>query len=255
MNKSDALWQNRCMVRLILALAALPTIALGDTEIRGHVFTDKIDANKPSFTYVSRISESGGKTKVVNTYADAAGKLVVYEETETQNDRLTGYKYRQHQVNDEGFATFPNDKIEMQFTEEGKTEKDAEDHQPLTIVPAMIEPLLKKNWDMLMKGDSLHVRYLAIERLETIGFKFFKDEERTLRGKAVVDILMKPSSFFIAALVSPIRITMLKDAPHTLIETEGRTPIRLPKVNPPAKRGDWKAIDARVEYDPPKTVK
>ena len=113
----------------------------------------------------------------------------------------------------------------------------------------MIGPLLRKNWDKIMEGESIKVRYLAIERLETIGFKFFKDRERTLNGREVVDILMKPSSFFIAALVSPIRITVSKAPPHDIVESEGRTPIRWPKREPPTRRGDWKAIDARVEYE------
>ena len=50
----------------------------------------------------------------------------------------------------------------------------------------LIQPLIQRYWDRLMKGDSIRVRYLAIERLETIGFKFFKDGERTVAGRPAV---------------------------------------------------------------------
>ncbi len=73
-------------------------------------------------------------------------------------------------------------------------------------------------------------------------------------GKAVVDFKMKPSSFFIAAIVDPIRITMTKNEPRYLVEVEGRTPIRWASKQPARSRKDWKAIDARIEMAPPKEI-
>ena len=166
-------------------------------------------------------------------------------------ETLLHYTYVQAQVGDHGEVSFANGKIDMTFTEAGKTDHDSDNLEPDTVVAPLVQPFLAKHWDEIAKGDSVKVRYLALERLDTIGFKFFKDGERTYKGQAAVDVLMKPSSFFIAALVTPIRITVQKAAPHWILETEGRLPIRWPQRTPPQSRGDWKAIDARVEYDLP----
>ena len=62
---------------------------------------------------------------------------------------------------------------------------------------------------------------------------------------------MKPSSIIIAAVAPSFRITFEKEAPHRILETIGRLPVRLPKKDPPQSRDDWRAIDARMlmEYE------
>jgi hypothetical protein len=63
----------------------------------------------------------------------------------------------------------------------------------------------------------------------------------------VVDIILKPSSFNIAALAPSIRITVKKEAPHGIVETFGRLPVRIPERDPPLTRKDYKAIDALLQ--------
>jgi hypothetical protein len=235
-----------------LAAIAPSCVLASQTEVHGRVFYEKQSTDKPTFLFSGKlIEEKDGVTKAVNTYTDMAGKPVMVEETELHGDRITRYVYKQEQTGDSGDATFYSGKIQYTYTEGGKTDKDSESYDPATIVAPMIQPLIVKRWDDLMKGESVFVRYLAIERCETIGFKFFKDGEGTVNGKSVIKIVMKPSSFIIAALVDPIRISVTKDAPHYLVESAGRTPIRWPKHSPPQTRADWRAIDARVEYDAP----
>jgi hypothetical protein len=237
------------MCAALLALLLVPSPVRADVTVKGRVF---YDSPQPSFTFEATVKAKDGKIHNESRYFDMAGKLLIEEEADLEGEKLTRYVYQQKQTGDFGDATFEGGKIQMNYTEGGQTSKDTDTYDPSTVVAPMIQPLLAKHWDELMKDESIKVRYLAIERTDTIGFKFFKDQERVLNGKPVVDILMKPSSFFIAALVSPVRITMLKDAPHWIVETNGRTPIRVPKTQPPVKRSDWKAIDARVEYEVPK---
>ncbi len=231
-----------------------PKAASPITEVQGRVFYDKLNPKEPSFFFHSTVSESGGIKRAINTYSDKQGKPLIIEESEFAGEKLLHYIYKQNQVTESGVAGFKEGKVVFSFTSEGKTETDSETVDPTMIVGPMIGPLLEKNWTLLMNGEQLKVRYLAIERLETIGFKFFKDKERNLNGREVIDILMKPSSFFISALVSPVRITVTKEAPHWILESDGRTPIRVSEKAVPEKRKDWKAIDARVEYDAPKEI-
>jgi hypothetical protein len=219
------------------------------------VFYEKLDPKDPSFLFQSRITDNGPRRTVVSTYSDKDGKPVIVEETEIEGDRLVAYKYKQDQVNEAGEASFQGDKVNLTFVNSnGKSETDSEDYDPTMTVAPMIQGILQRRWAEIEAGDSIKIRYLAIERLETIGFKFFKNGERVVNGKTLVDIKMKPSSIFIAALVDPIIITVMKDEPHWIVQSDGRTPIRVSAKQPPTNREDWKAIDARVEYDAPVEV-
>lgn len=228
--------------------------AQADTEVRGRVFYEKLSADTPSFFFHSTDTLKDGKRLVVTVYTDKEGKELAREENTLEDGKLLRSFYKQSQVNEQGEVELKDGKARFTFTDADGTETDSEDIVPNMILGSMINEHLFTNWDALMKGESVRVRYLAIERCETIGFKFFKDVEHVVAGKPVVDILMKPSSFIIAAIVDPIRFTITKDLPHRLVTVVGRTPIRWPKNQPPQNRKDWKAIDARIEIDAPKVI-
>lgn len=221
-------------------------------EVRGSIFYELADAGAPTYFFRSLETIEHGIKSIENFYTDKSGAVLAKEEGEFEGDRLMRYSYRQTQVSESGEAQIEGNRISMSFSSQGATKTDHEDFDSALAIGPMIPGFLQKNWDALMREETLKVRYLVIERLETIGFKFFKEGERTIRGHSVVDIVMKPSSIFIAALVSPIHIFMTKEEPHRLVETNGRTPIRVPEKMPPLTRRDWTAIDARIEYEIPK---
>ena len=240
-----------------LALFSLPPPApasLPASEVRGRVFYDQLNKKEPSFFFHSKESMQDGKRVVTAIYSDKDGKELVREENYFEEGKLVRSVYRQNQVNEHGEVSFREGKAHFTFTDHKGTESDSEDAVPDMILGSMIAPHVLQHWKELMAGESIKVRYMAIERCETVGFKFFKDGERTENGRVVVDLKMKPSSFIIAAVVKPIRLTFTKDEPRYLVEVEGRTPIRWPKSDPPKSRKDWKAIDARIVFDPPQAV-
>lgn len=242
------------VLALLLSLSAGSKAHAADHEVRGRVFYDKLNHRDPSFYFHSTSTEKDGKKTVTAVYSDKEGKELVREESYFEGDQLIRSVYRQNQVNEQGEVAMKDGKAHFTFTDHGGTETDSEDIVPNMILGGMIATHVNKHWDELLKGESVKVRYMAIERLETVGFKFFKDKERVLNGRPVVDLLMKPSSFIIAAVVDPIRISFSKDEPHIVLEVTGRTPIRWPRIQPPQSRKDWKAIDARIEFDPPKAL-
>src|SRR6185437_9200459 len=105
------------------------------------------------------------------------------------------------------------------------------------LVPPLTVPFLRANWDALVKGDTLEARFAAMDRLETVGFKFFKSDEQKRDGRDVVIITMKPSSFIIAAIRSPMTFVFDKETKRVL-EFRGQI---LPKR-------DGKAQDADLVY-------
>jgi hypothetical protein len=235
---------------LLFALLSLPASEAA-TRITGRVFYDKLDPKAPSFFFHSSDATKDGQRRVLSIYTDKDGKELVREENTFEAGKLIKSVYKQSQVNESGEVSIKDGKVNFTFNDHNGTETDSEDVEPNMVLGSMIGDHVLQNWDELMKGETIYVRYMAIERCDTIGFKFFKDKERTVDGKTLVDFKMKPSSFIIAALVDPIRLTVTKDPPRRIAEVEGRTPIRWPRKEPPQKRDDWKAIDARIEFDAP----
>lgn len=241
-------------MRIWLLLFFIPGIAAANIEVNGRVFYKKAaDPSKPAYLFRSYTKEEGSKRHIETLYTDLNGTVLSTETADFENGELLSTTYRQNQMKDEyGDAKREGDKLVYTFLKEGKTKQESEKYNPSMMVSPMVVDFVLKNWDRLMNGETLPVRLVLIERTETIGFKFFKGGEEKLRGQDVVEIVMKPSSFLIGMMVIPIRLYFTKAAPHWLMESKGRTPIRVAIKNPPTQRKDWEAIDARVEYDAPK---
>ncbi len=112
---------------------------------------------------------------VVTIYSDKDGKELVREENFFEGNKLQRSVYKQNQVNEHGEVNFKDGKAQFTFTDHDGTETDSEDIVPDMILGSMVGDHIFTHWDELMKGESVLVRYMAIERLETVGFKFFKD--------------------------------------------------------------------------------
>ena len=134
------------------------------------------------------------------------------------------------------------------FTAQGKETKEEDDLEENAIIPDMIGAHVLKNWDILMSGEEVKVRLMILERQETIGFKFFLDKEREVNGKKVVDLIMKPSSIFIAMIAPNFHLSFEKEAPHRILEIKGSMHVREAEVPNPKSRKDYSAIRGRVEF-------
>ncbi len=233
-----------------LALCVAPLLCQGSREqITGQVFEPQ-RGPKPFFSYHNTRTKTGHKTEAHTRYLDLTGKPAVEEFTSYEDGKLKRYVFRQLQVGAEGVAEIKDNKVYFSFTENGKTETDEEDFESNMVVPDMIQDFLSSSWPVLQAGDSIYIRFLLVERQESIGFKFFKDKEVTYNGIPALEIIMKPSSFFIAAIAPSIRLTLEKEPPHRLLESFGRLPVRLPKD--PAEPTKLRAIDGKLVFDRPK---
>lgn len=233
-----------CLIPLALCVASGALAAV--TSAKGEIFEPKLSPDKPLFFYENTRNDAGTESRTV--YSDVKGKPVVEETTTYEGGKLKRYTYNQLQVDEKGEIEVRDGKVFYTYTAQGKTEKDNEDLEDNMLVPDMIGAQILKDWAELMKGETIKIRILLLERLDNIGFKLFKDKERDFNGKPAVDIVMKPSSIFIAAIAPSFLITVEKDAPHRLLETFGRLPVRVPNKTPPVNRKDWDAIDARLTF-------
>jgi hypothetical protein len=238
---------------LLALCVALPLAALAGEGAKGQIFPPSGSADTPIFLYENSRLQKGDEMVSSTRYLDPAGKELVEEIAYYENGKLRRFRQNQLQTEETSELEIKDERVHYTFTARGSTKTDQEKYNEEMLVPDMIGDYIRSRWEELNRGDTVKVRILLPERLDSIGFKFFKDKDREYNGKAAVEIILKPSSIFIAALAPSIRIIVEKDAPHRLLETVGRLPIRMPKVDPPRSRRDLKAIDGRLVFEYPKT--
>lgn len=238
----------RCSIIPVLVLFALlgSYAWAGTTQTEtGKIYLRNAPRTKPAYLFKKNVSTNSAWRHVRTEYRSPSGELLVEESYQYENGKLARYVYNQLQMKEGGFINIRDKKVKFEFTKEGKTNSDEEDEPDDIMIADLIGPFIQKNWVALHdKEDTVHTRYLVLERQDTFGFKFFMDGERPCEKNTCVRIMMKPSSIFISALVEPISILVEKNAPHAVKEIDGRLPIRIPEVPNPKSRKDYRALDA-----------
>lgn len=187
---------------------------------------------KPLFKY-SRIVTRGDLVEVKRQYEALDGKPVAIETVWYQGEKAVKMKLEQLQTKEVGTWEVKGNELVFSFTKDGKEKKDTEKLEENFVSQDEIAPFMQKNWNQLVKGETIDIRLPVIFRTETVGFKFFKDSETD----QIMIVTMKPSSFVIAALVKPLKFHFKKDD-HRLLEVDGRVVPKLQDGN------SWKDLDA-----------
>ncbi|MBI1860775.1 MAG: hypothetical protein HYR96_07655, partial [Deltaproteobacteria bacterium] len=133
------------------------------------------------------------------------------------------------------------ERLNFRYTQDGETREDSEGLPKDLVIGPTIIANIQSRWDVLMKGGTESFRFAVLDRKETVGFKFFKDDEEVREGRSVIHFIMKPSSFIIAAVVDPIHFYFWKDT-KDIAEIRGRT---LPKQQ---VDGKFKDLDPEILY-------
>ncbi len=174
-------------------------------------------------------------------FTDTEGKPVVLEESVVESGALKFYKQDHLQLGESGTVEVRDGKVHFQYTRDGKTKTDQEKATDNLIASPNTMDYIRKSWPRLMAGETVDVRFAVPDRLETVGFKFFKTGETAKEGRTIVTIRMKPSSFVIAALIDPLDFQIDKESIR-LVDLKGRT---IPKLRIGNK---WKDLDAHIFY-------
>lgn len=182
--------------------------------------------------------EKQGEKIVEDIFKDPHGNIVARESFVYKGEGLLSYQLKHFQLGVNGKVSLNTQTVT--FTLGDKTSE--EDFQSNVLSKNQVVPHLYQHWNELMAGETISIRLLVVDRAETVGFKFFKEEETTYKEKQIVSIKMKPSNFIIAALVDPLIFKFEKDAPHKLLEVNGRV---VPKQLVDDK---WKDLDAVTVY-------
>lgn len=224
-----------------LSLVSLVTsFSVQAEDLTGTIYALGSNKTKVLYTLVSKSSEAG----VHKVFYTPKGDVAIIEDAKFANGEVIEYSIEHKLFPEKGSFSVRDGKVNFTYTKNGKTEIDSEDVRPNLTIGVHLVTLLRKNWDLIMKGGTLETRYAALERKETVGFKFFKIEEKLMPEfglKPVVLVKMKPTSMVISALVDPIIFIYGKDGSR-LLQVSGRTQ---PKI---LQDGKWKDLDADIVY-------
>jgi len=211
-------------------------------KISANVTEKGTDGKKTLYQYEHFEDVDGTKTFYNNQFKDLNGDPVVKEQIVLENNALKSFSIEHKQLGESGKIEVSDGKIHFEYERNGKKEKPAEEKltDNFVIGPTMVT-YVEKHWNEIMNGDTIHMRFGVPERLETVGFKIFKDRETKEGDKDCVVLKMKASSFVIAALVDPLYFYFDKNT-RKLMKLDGRT---IPKM---MKNGKWEDLDAVSFY-------
>jgi hypothetical protein len=230
----------KAMISALALLLSLTTHASVPMAVKGKVYD--LDMKNVLFTYDHKTNGQGEDKIVNNVFQAPDGATVATEKTVVKGKNLVSYEVEQKQVGTVGKVEVQGDRVNFSYTKEGKTKSDSEKLKGNLVVGPTLIPFIRENWQTLLGGKEIDVRFGVPDRLETVGFTLKKVEDKDYNGQKAVVIRMKATSFIIAALVKPVHFTLSANSDR-LLEMRGRT---VPKK----KEGDsFKDLDAVVVYE------
>ena len=76
-----------------------------------------------------------------------------------------------------------------------------------TVVDAGFNNFVQSYWDSLMTGTKLYLNFAVPARLESYGFRLYKDGETTVRGRRAVIVKCDVDNFVLRLFLDPIILT------------------------------------------------
>jgi hypothetical protein len=214
-------------------------------KAKGTLYEMNSNKSKKLFIATKASEKKGDTLKTTMTFSDMDNKVAAVQEQWYKDGVVTKHVLTLNQTGETGTVEFNGDQVTFKFGKPGDEKTGKEKLEENTLINDQIVPFIHTHWDELMKGDTIKFRLIVPQRTETVGFKFFKDSEGmdAAHGKEVVKIIMKPSSFVIAALVDPLTFIFEKGGQHMFLENIGRT-------TPMKKVGDkWKDLDTEITWE------
>ena len=195
------------------------------------------------FTQESTIEESKeGERLWSSKIVDTTGKLLMTEKATIKNGKIIYQYIEQLQINEsyelkvvDQKATF----ITYKLSDNQKTliESKTVDVNDNFVTGPLTELYLQSNWSPLTEGKTVHADFGIFELSKAYGFQFKKKKE----SEKAVEVVMKPSNFFIALFAPSIDIKFDKKQKR-MIHFKGPTPLR------EMVRGKWKPLAAEIIY-------
>ena len=208
---------------------------------KGFVYEKNSERKKILYTIEREEKKTDSNEILIIKHLNQEGVLAVEEIATFEKNQLQKYELSYPLSQEFGKVTIADGKAHFSYTKDGKTKEDTEKWSDNFIVGLSLKNYIQSNWDSLINGNTLKVRFGVPDRIESVGFSLFRVKENEKDNHSIV-VKMKPTSFLIAALVDPIYFNFdIKT--KELNSFIGRAkPKQL--IN-----GKWKDLDAETVYN------
>jgi hypothetical protein len=215
-------------------------------ELTGTIYSDA-SLKQTLFTFRRTATNSGSTVRVLREFNLPNGIIAARERIVYESGRLKSFLLEELQTGAKGSAivqrTGDQTKLAFDYSEGTARKTGSEKFLNEILVNDMVVQFMIAHWDALTAGAVTRCRLVSVSRVETVGFKFFKESETTWRGKPALIVKMEPSSVIIARLVAPLHFVMEKASPHRVLQYTGRT---TPSI---FRNGKWEDLDAVTVFD------
>ena len=199
---------------------------------------------EPLFRYTRRVREQAGERVATHLTQTPSGLLLIAETgTFGPGYALHRFEAINQQQGYSGSAQLSADGSQLAFelTDRGQHRTATETVSAPVVSGPTLHGFVHHHWDSLAAGQSLPVRLIVLQKMQTYGFDIrLESTERTPGGHTVFAVT--PSSFFVRLAVPPLRV-VFDTASRQIVRYEGRVP-PMQVLN-----GRLQDLDARVEYE------
>lgn len=217
------------------------------------IYTKSEDGKETHQFSFSRTSvRENGELKVTIDSKYKDGRPAALEKIRYKDGRFLRYDLKNFQDRSEDRIEIKGNQVHFEHRRKhlNKHEKDVEELEDRFLIVDQLAFFVQKFWKEIdQKGETLHFRMAVSNRTETVGFKVFKEENLKFNGVDAIKVIMKPSSFFIAMLMTPSEFIYERSGQHRLLQYTGITFLKKPH------EGDWTDLYARVLYRYPTEAK
>ncbi len=191
-----------------------------------------------------------GHQRIRTTFTNADGTTNLIEDAILAQGKLLKYSIHRVQENEYSEASLEGSGAQTQVKflhrKGDRVRTDDELATNSFVLNPTFGPYLHSQWDRLLQGETVNVRYGATEMRETIGFNLSKEDAPPFSSRVGTETLvvkMKPSSIFIAAVVPAMYFTFEKSGARRLLEFQGQA---LPRL---AVDGKFKDVKVEAVYE------
>jgi hypothetical protein len=237
-------------IYLYTLIFTLITPYLFASTYEGKIFDLDGDPNKVLYRF-ERTEKKENEKRIIEAkyFLEPNHELILLERvTYKDNQELFDlYEYFRYPTKEVATVEIKDKKIFFKYDENGKKTEEKESLEPNTVNREEVIGLVQKNWDKIMKGEKIKLRFIIPDMAKTIGFGIEKSEELNFEGTPSVKLEMFALSLFVSMAAGKTYFVFEKNPPHRLLEVVGRTPVQKKEGN------NWKTIKkGRIVFSYPK---
>jgi hypothetical protein len=204
----------------LLALAAPAIQAALAPMYEGELY--EVGSARKHLLFRYKVAESPDRQVRRAEYTDAQGTLVATEEVEMRDFTLVRYAV-DHPLAKRGGSLERRGGELVFHTRSGSSEDETrQKFSDDVLVGSMLVPWVHHHWKRLRGGEKIPIRLASLEREDTFGFEVGLEGEVAHPSGPAVRLAVRPTSFLVAALTSPVLFVISADG-ETVYEIAGPT--------------------------------